>query len=316
MITTLPTIATGATPVDLSASGTLVYSPTTAQSTMVWVSREGAEQPLNNTLRPYTNPRLTRDGTSLLVQAGDLWIQDLRRTTFTRLAEYQEVLNGFPIWTPDGTRAIYKSADGLRIRNTDGSAQNDVIEGTNIFDFPGSVTADGKTLVFMRSSEETSFDIYAVRMPDGGKPTAVVKTAAYEGGARVSPDDRWMVYVSNESGRNEIYLRAFPAPDRRWQVSTDGGTQAVWNSDGREIFYRSGNRMMVVEVSTTPNVVLSAPRVLFEQRYAYGAGITIANYDVTRDGQRFVMVKDESTAGRLNVVLNWFEELRRLVPTN
>lgn len=142
------------------------------------------------------------------------------------------------------------------------------------------------------------------------------KTAAYEGGARVSPDGHLMIYVSNESGRNEIHLRAFPGPDRRWQVSTDGGTQTVWNPNGREIFCRSGNRMMAVDVSTTPNVVLSPPRVLFEQRYAYGVGVTIANYDVTSDGQRFVMVKDESTAGRLNVVLNWFHELQHLFPVN
>jgi serine/threonine-protein kinase len=178
------------------------------------------------------------------------------------------------------------------------------------------VSADGRTMVFMRSSDETSFDIYVVPLTGGATPTPIVKTAAYEGGARVSPDGRWIIYVSNESGRNEIYLRAFQGPDRRWQVSTDGGTQAVWNPNGREIFYRSGNRMMAVELTTTPNVVLSAPQVLFESRYAFGSGITIANYDVSRDGQRFVMVKDESTAGRLNVVLNWFDELRRLVPTN
>jgi hypothetical protein len=124
-----------------------------------------------------------------------------------------------------------------------------------------------------------------------------------------------LIYVSNESGQNEVYLRQFPGPDRRWQVSTQGGTQAAWNPTGREIFYRAGNQMMAVEVSMTPAVVLSPPRVLFEQRYAYGAGITIANYDVTRDGQRFVMIKNESTAGRLNVALHWFEELKRLVPT-
>ena len=315
-ITNLPTVASGAPGLDVSTTGTLVYTPMTAQSTMVWVSRQGAEQPLNSTLRPYTNPRLTPDGSALLVQAGDLWIQDLRRATFTRLAEFQALLNGFPIWTPDGSRAVYKAADGLRMQNTDGSGQNQVIEGTNTFDFPGSVTADGRTIVMMRSSDETSFDIYAVPLTGGGKPTAIVKTAAYEGGVRLSPDGRWIIYVSNESGRNEIYLRGFPGPDRRWQVSTDGGTQAVWNPNSREIFYRSGNRMMAVDLSTTPNVVLSPPRVLFEQRYAYGAGITIANYDVTRDGQRFVMVKDESTAGRLNVVLNWFQELQRLVPVN
>lgn len=87
-----------------------------------------------------------------------------------------------------------------------------------------------------------------------------------------------------------------------------------WNPNGKEIFYRTGNKMMVVEMSVSPDVALSPPRLLFEQRYAFGQGITIANYDVAGDGKRFVMVKDESSAGRLNVVLNWFSDLTRLVP--
>ena len=92
------------------------------------------------------------------------------------------------------------------------------------------------------------------------------------------------------------------------------GTQAIWNPNGKEIFYRNGDKMMVVEISTTPDVTLAPPRVLFEQQYAFGAGITIANYDVSRDGQRFIMVKNESSAARLNVVLNWFSDLTRLAP--
>lgn len=137
----------------------------------------------------------------------------------------------------------------------------------------------------------------------------ILKTAAYEGGARLSPDSRWLLYISNESGQNEIYVRAFPSPERRWQVSTEGGTQGVWNPNGREIFYRSGDKMMAVDFQAASDVTLSSPRVLFEQPYAYGGGITIANYDVTSDGQRFVLIKDEATAGRLNVVLNWSSEL-------
>ena len=109
-----------------------------------------------------------------------------------------------------------------------------------------------------------------------------------------------------------MYLRPFPGPGRRWQVSTEGETQAMWNPNGKEIFYRSGNTMMVVELSsTTSEVALSPPRPLFERQYAFGPGISIANYDVTPDGQRFIMVKDESSAGRLHVVLNWFSDLRR-----
>ena len=113
-----------------------------------------------------------------------------------------------------------------------------------------------------------------------------------------SPDGRWMVYVSNESGQFEVYLRPYPGPDRKMQVSTQGGTHPKWNRNGKELFYRVGNKMMVVDVSTSPDLTLSQPRVLFEQRYAFGSAQTIPNYDVSPDGQRFVMVKDDSASGR------------------
>lgn len=119
---------------------------------------------------------------------------------------------------------------------------------------------------------------------------------------------------SYESGRMEVFLSAFPRVDRGIQVSTDGGTQPVWNPRGRELFYRTGAKMMSVAVETSPKLSLGAPRVLFDLRYAFGSGITIPNYDVSPDGQRFVMVKDESSSGRLNVVLNWQEELKQRVP--
>jgi len=111
-----------------------------------------------------------------------------------------------------------------------------------------------------------------------------------------------------------VYVRPFPGPDRRWPVSTQGGTQPLWNRNGKEIFYRIGNKMMVVGVSGSVDLTLSQPRQLFDQRYVF-QNISLANYDVSADGQRFVMVKDETGSGRLNVVLNWTEELKRLVPT-
>ena len=112
--------------------------------------------------------------------------------------------------------------------------------------------------------------------------------------------------MSNESGRNQVYVRSFPDGDRRLQVSTDGGTQPSLSGDGKEIFYRNGDRMMAVELrATAAGVELSQPRLLFERPYSYGAGITIANYDVTADGQRFLMVKDEADVGRLRMMLNW-----------
>ncbi len=312
----LPRSTTGVPVVDMSSSGTVVYAPTNAVSRLVWVSRQGSEQPLNETLRSYAAPRLAPDGSRVVVQAGDLWLQDLARTTFTRLTPRDAVTNGFPAWTPDGRRVMFRTPSGLKVQDIDGGSEAQVIAGTSEFDYPGSLTADGETLVFLRSSQETSFDIYMLPLRDPAKVRPVLNTSAYEGGVRLSPDGRWLTYISNESGRNEVYLRPFPGLERKWQISTEGGTQAIWNPNGKEIFYRNGDKMMTVEMSTTPDLALSPPRLLFEQRYAFGAGITIANFDVSRDGQRFIMVKDESSAGRLNVVLNWFTDLNRLAPAS
>jgi len=310
----LPASVSGVPVVDVSSSGTAVYAPTNAVSRLVWVSRQGVEQPLNNTLRSYANPRLSPDGTRVLVQAGDLWLQDLARSTFTRLTSRDAVTNGFPAWAPDGRRVMYRTPNGLRVQDTDGGGEGEVIAETSEFDYPGSLTPDGETLIFLRSSQETSFDIFALPLRDPSRMRPLLTTTAYEGGAQLSPDGRWLTYISNDTGQNEVYLRPFAGPQRQWQISTEGGTQAIWNPNGREIFYRNGDKMMVVEISTTPDVTLAPPRVLFEQQYAFGAGITIANYDVSRDGQRFIMVKNESSAARLNVVLNWFSDLTRLAP--
>ena len=143
----------------------------------------------------------------------------------------------------------------------------------------------------------------------------MVQTNGYDGGAQFSPDGRSMAYVSNESGRFEVYVRPYPG-NSRLQVSAHGGTHPRWNSNGKELFYRDGYKMLAVDISTTPELkIISQPHLLFEQRYAYGSAQSIANYDVSADGQRFLMVKDESSSGRLNVVLNWFEELKARVPT-
>ena len=310
----LPSQLQGIPSIDISASGTVIYAPTAAVSRLVFVSRQGAEQPLNEVARSYANPRLSPDGSRILVQAGDLWIQDVTRSTFTRLTPRDAVINAFPMWLPDGRRVIYRSPGGLRIQDADGSSNGQTVTGTSDYDYPAELAADGDTLVFMRSTQETSFDIMKLSLRNPTEIRPLLQTSAYEGGARLSPDGRWLVYISNESGQNEVYLRPFPALDRRWTISTQGGTQALWNPNGKEIFYRNGDKMMAVDLTTTPEVKLSAPRVLFEQRYAFGAGITMANYDVTRDGQRFIMVKDESGAARLNIVLNWLSELTRMAP--
>ena len=307
----IPAQVQGIPSLDVSPSGTLVYAPTNAVSRLVSVSLQGVEQLINEVPRNYSNPRMSPDGQRMLVQAGDLWIQDVARSTFTRIATRDALINAFPVWLPDSRRVIYRSPLGLRIQDAEGSAQPQTVAGTSDFDYPATVGADGDTLVMMRSTQETSFDLYAMSLRNPSEVTTLLKTPAYEGGARLSPDGRWLAYVSNESGQNEIYVRPFPGPDRRWTVSTQGGTQPVWNPNAKELFYRTGDKMMAVAITTTPEVKLSTPRLLFENKYAFGRGITIPNYDVTPDGRHFIMVKDEGGAARLNVVLNWQVELER-----
>ncbi len=133
----------------------------------------------------------------------------------------------------------------------------------------------------------------------------------------LSPDDRWLAYVSNESGREEIYVRPFPGPGGRVQVSTEGGSEPMWSRDGRELFYRNGDKMMAVAIPTGPDLTPEKPNLLFQGSYVTGlaAGFPATNYDVVPGG-RFVMIRSDESSGptQISVVLNWFEELKRLVP--
>ena len=310
---------TGGIPLlDVSATGTLVYAPLTAAARLVWVSRQGVEQSVIDTPRSYQNPRLDPDGRRVLVQAGDLWLHDLMRATFTRVATADLARAAFPVLTPDGGRVVYKTTTGLSWLALDGSGRGGAIAGTAFNDYPGSVSSDGKLLLFVRTAPDTSGDIYEASLDGDEDIRPLLQTPAYDGSARLSPDGRWLAYSSDDSGRMDVYLRPFPAPDQRWQVSTQGGTQPVWSSNGQELFYRDGNKMMAVEVEAITDAapVLSEPELLFEDSYSYGAGITIPNYDVSADGQRFLMIKEDAGVNHLNLVLNWTKELERLVPTN
>ena len=300
--------------VAVSRTGLLVYAPTVSASQLVWVSRDGAEQALADTPRNYGNPRLDPEGRWVLVQANDLWVHDLERSTFTLLTAADVTYGAFPVLTPDGTQVVFRTLAGLSRQATEGSGRGEQIAGTGFEDFPATISPDGAQLLFVRLSSETSGDIYIASLTGNAEVRPLLATPAYEGSAKLSPDGRWLAYSSNDSGRMEVYLRPFPAPDRRWQVSTEGGTQPIWNPDGTELFYRNANRMMVVSVAIGDEPTLSDPVLLFDQQYAYGSGLTIPNYDISADGQRFVMVKEESNASRLNIVQNWFQELTERVP--
>jgi Tol biopolymer transport system component len=188
---------------------------------------------------------------------------------------------------------------------------------------PYSFSPDGQSLVFREQTNTTAQDLWVLRLSDPGTPGQARKVELFlrtpfgEAAARFSPDGRWLVYSSDESGRREIYVQPYPGPGGKWQISTDGGREPIWNPNGRELFYRNGDKMMAVDIATQPGFSAGRPRVLFGGPYVLSP-TTTANYDVSPDGQRFLMLKggeEQQAATQIHVVLNWFEELKRRVPT-
>lgn len=258
----------GSPMVALSPAGVLAYVSGDATRRLVWVSRQGVEEPIIDTPRPYRNPRLAPDERRIIVEVagGDLWIQDVERATFTRLTSDDTVGNTFPVWTPD-RHVVFRTVTGLRLIDPDGGGHAQAIPGTVVADIPNSVSPDGQTLAFVRITPETGGDMYALSLHGDPHPRPLVKTSGYDSGGQFSPDGQWMAYASNESGQIEVYVHPYPGPDRKQQVSAQGGTHQKWNQNGKELFYRNGNKMMVVDVSRRDgDLMLGQPRVLFEQQ--------------------------------------------------
>jgi Tol biopolymer transport system component len=318
--------ATGASQFGVSASGSLIYVAggfQSAQLGLVWVTRSGVEQPVAAPARGYSYPRLSPDGRRLAVGVADagtqLWLYEFSRETLTRLT-LEGSLSALPAWTPDGKRITFTSrADGplnLFWQLSDGSGGPERLTTSDYNHTPMSWTPDGQQLVFGEVRPDTGFDILVLTAGDRtARP--FLRTPFNESTPRLSPDGRWLAYASDESGRQEIYVQPFPGPGSKWPISAEGGREPVWNRNGRELFYRSGDRMMVVDVATEPGFSAGKPRVLFEGPYERTV-FTVANYDVSPDGQRFLMLKrsDQGAAAptQITIVQNWFEELKRRVP--
>ncbi len=228
--------------------------------------------------------------------------------------------NMHPVWTPEGDRLTFSStrngAWNLFSQLADGSSEAERLATSEGTQSPGSWSPDGKTLVFQERHPETGQDVWSLSIDAGEAPKRLLHEPFDETSPRLSPDGGWMAYVSDESGQNEVFVRSFPGMAGKRQVSTEGGRYPLWNANGRELFYRDDDKMMVVEITSNESLELGAPKVLFEKPFAYSAAGL--NYDVAPDGRRFVMINEsdaEPAPTQLVLVQNWAEELRRLVPT-
>ena len=320
----------GAASFSLSGDGSLIYVPGNVagiERTLVWVDREGREEPLPARPRAYSVPRVSPDGTKVAFAelSNSVWIYDLRRNVPTQLT-FTSSLNGSPLWTPDGRRLVFRSnrvgrgSSNLYWRAADGTGQAERLTTNRNFQIAYSFSPDGKKLVFIQQNPKTRMDIHLLSLEGGRTSKPLLQTEFTETTPVISPDGRWLAYGSDEQGQFQVYVRPFPnVQDGKWPISPDGGRHPVWAPDGDELFYRDGQSMMAVSVEAD-DVVFRAgiPRVLFRGEYLSRAP---REYDIHPDGRQFLMIKeggttDEvSTPTQIMVVLNWFQELKRLVPT-
>ena len=326
-------------------AGTLVYLPARtvlAQRTLLTVDRDGRSTLLADLPMAYEHPTFSPDGTQVAVTidsdvGSDVWVLDVERGTRTRLTA-----NGtsrFPVWHPSGAEVTYYSTTGgspwtLYAKPIDGRGEGrPLLTGDNPDyplswspqvasvlpgmlpqlsgenpQFPMAWSADGSVLAFDERKPTAEGDIWV--LASGTDPSPFLLTSFDERSPAFSLDGGWLAYVSDESGRDEIYVQPYPGPGRRWAISVDGGDNPIWSPDGRQLFYRHDDRMMAVQVRTGEEFDAGEPVELFEGRYALGQGRP--NYDVSPDGQRFVMIRTEQAEPpeALHVVLNWFDALR------
>jgi serine/threonine-protein kinase len=309
----------------LSRDGSLAYVPAgPVESTLMWVDRKGQSRPLTEIRRSYYfGPRFSPDGTRLAVSISthgkdSIWVYDLERDALHRLSS-GTLGDYFPVWSPDGARIAYISGGDMVWQAADGSGDREtLVRGAFQNNFAlSSWSPDGSLLAFSKTGDALS-DTWLLSVDGDRTLRPFLQTPADERGPVFSSDGRWIAYVSNESGRYEVYVRSFAGAGGKSQVSTEGGIQPVWAPSGREIFYRNGNKMMAVAVESGPPLRLSRARLLFEGRFlgassAYSYNVLgRATYDVAPDGEHFVMLQENESA-RIYVVLNWAEELKAKV---
>jgi serine/threonine-protein kinase len=324
-------------------TGTLVYLPantTVVDRTLLRVDRSGSVAPALEARAGYESPLISPDGRRVAVMiaseaGGDIWIVDLERATRIRFTAGGT--SAYPVWGPDGSKVAFQSTapgpwnlfwkplDGsmeaqplLSAADSDSGSSSWPNTGASLLpgtlptltgagpQFPMSWAPDG-TLAFHERKPDGERDIWVVS--PGNDPVPFLLTSFDERSPQFSPDGKWLAYVSDESGRNDIYIQPFPGPGPKSLVSPDGGTDPVWSKDGRELFFRQGDQLMVAAVAANVEFSAGRPQRLFELRF--DRGDNGPNYDVSRDGRWFLMPRSdrEPAAGELHLVLNWLSEV-------
>jgi Tol biopolymer transport system component len=306
---------------------------------LVWVDQKGKEESIPATADIYRTPRISPDGTKVAVTILDrddrdksnIWILDLIRGPLTPLA-HSEGSDRNPVWTPDSKEVIFNSDRegwGIYMKAANGTGQaKHVFSLPGRYIAPGSISGDGKTLLFAERDVSMdslagvpNWDISMLSMEGERKKRVLLKETYAEHIPEISPDGRYMAYESTEPGRPEVYIQSFPDVNKdKQQVSTNGGQSPIWSPDGKELYYltRTDNavKILAVTVEKEPILKLGPPKELFQGTYLPGS------WDIHPNGKKFLMIKppasiSATSAGpiprKINIVVNWFEELKQKV---
>ena len=322
--------STGAVNFALSSTGSLVYASAgsrfSATSSLVWVDRDGNEEPVAAEPRDYNEFSLSPEGTRVALRvretgSTDVWLYDLTRNTSTRLT-FDPAAELFPAWTPDGARVAFGSTGApMSFKAADGTGDVEPL-GERDNQYPQAFTPDGTAVVFEQRG--AGMDLGMLSLDGKRTSTMLLDSEFTERNAALSRDGRWLAYQSDESGRFEIYVRPFPDVNAgRWQISTDGGEWPLWSPDGDELFYRGPSGLMAQTFETDPTFTPGTLTQLFAWEFVGPQNRRMA---VSPDGTRFLLFKNalpetddgEDAAPEPQIILveNWFEELKARVPVN
>jgi serine/threonine-protein kinase len=311
-------VNSGGSEFDLAPDGTLVYFPMSALTSrnLSRVGMDGTGQPfLDNPMAIYALD-VSPDGRriALCIQNSDIWIYDLDRRAMTRLTTDPATDQG-PGWSADGRRVMFNStragALNLYIKPVDGSSPATALTASPHDQSNPMAAHDGRTVLFQQNRPETGWDIWSLDLQEGeSRPFLVSEFDEYA--ANISPDGRWVAYASDESGPLEIFVRPFPGPGGKWQVSTRGGSEPRWAPDGKTLYYRDDTRLVAASFDGDAGPVIGRPTTLFERRVTQ---IGFArSYDIMPDGKSFIFIEEDSDTGTIDLILNWSAELLGQAP--
>jgi len=319
----------------VSDTGLLTYLDNNSEVkpfTVVAVDRQGGSRPLWRTPGIYGTPRFAPDGRRMAVsllrdENWDVWVYDIERDVATRVT-FGEGYDADPVWSPDGQWIAYEGEvngkDGILKKRADGTGEPEVVvvPGKLTYPAPDSWSPDARSLVVQAVGAKGGQDIWLVDVDGKSEPLPLIQSPYNEAGVQFSRDGRFLAYESNETGRPEVFVSSLPMGQGKWQISDGGGSQPRWSRDGRELFYRTADGLMSVQLAIDGGGLHPGkPVSLFKGVYLGGLrglllpGYNFPDYDVAPSGQSFAMFEgrgEKRQASRAKVVIGWFQELERL----